>query len=38
MVEFLFTENNNSVDSEERPSEYFYFALYYFRRPETSCV
>ena len=24
MVEFLFTEDNNSVDSEEQPSEYFY--------------
>ena len=26
MVEFLFTEDNNSVDSEEQPFEYFYFA------------
>ena len=24
MVEFLFTEDNNSVDSEEQSSEYFY--------------
>ena len=24
MVEFLFTEANNSVDSEEQPFEYFY--------------
>ena len=24
MVEFLFTEDNSSVDSEEWPSEYFY--------------
>ena len=24
MVEFLFTEDNNSVDNEEQPSEYFY--------------
>ena len=24
MVEFLFTEDNNSVNSEEQPSEYFY--------------
>ena len=24
MVEFLFTEDNNLVDSEEQPSEYFY--------------
>ena len=24
MVEFLFTEDNNSVDREEQPSEYFY--------------
>ena len=24
MVEFLFTEDNNSVDSEEQPFEYFY--------------
>ena len=24
MVEFLFTEDNNSVHSEEQPSEYFY--------------
>ena len=24
MVEFLFTEDNSSVDSEEEPSEYFY--------------
>ena len=24
MAEFLFTEDNNSVDSEEQPSEYFY--------------
>ena len=24
MVEFLFTGDNNSVDSEEKPSEYFY--------------
>ena len=24
MVEFLFTEDNNSVDIEEQPSEYFY--------------
>ena len=24
MLEFLFTEDNNSVDSEEQPSEYFY--------------
>ena len=24
MVEFLFTEDNNSVDNEERSSEYFY--------------
>ena len=24
MVEFLFTEDNNSVDSEEQPSEYFF--------------
>ena len=24
MVEFLFTEDNNSVASEEQPSEYFY--------------
>ena len=24
MVEFLFTEDNNSVDSEEQFSEYFY--------------
>ena len=26
MVEFSFTEDNNSVDSEEQPFEYFYFA------------
>ena len=24
MVEFLFTKDNNSVDNEEQPSEYFY--------------
>ena len=24
MVEFLFTEDNNSVDNEEQSSEYFY--------------
>ena len=24
MVEFLFTEDNNLVDSEEQPSEYFH--------------
>ena len=24
MVEFLFTEDNNSVGSEEQPSEYFH--------------
>ena len=24
MVEFLFTEDNNSLDSEEQTSEYFY--------------
>ena len=24
MVEFLFTEDNNSVDSEKQSSEYFY--------------
>ena len=24
MVEFLFAEDNNSVDSEEQSSEYFY--------------
>ena len=24
MVEFFFTEDNNSVDSEEQSSEYFY--------------
>ena len=24
MIQFLFTEDNNSVDSEEQPSEYFY--------------
>ena len=24
MVEFLFTEDNHSVDSEEQPSKYFY--------------
>ena len=24
MVELLFTEDNNSVNSEEQPSEYFY--------------
>ena len=24
MVEFLFTEGNNSVDNEEQSSEYFY--------------
>ena len=26
MIEFLFTEDNNSLDSEEQPSEYFYDA------------
>ena len=24
MIEFLFTEDNNSVDNEEQSSEYFY--------------
>ena len=24
MIEFLFTEDNNSVDSEEKSSKYFY--------------
>ena len=26
MVEFSFTEDNNSLDSEQQPSKYFYFA------------
>ena len=26
MVEFSFTEDDNSVDSEEQPFEYLYFA------------
>ena len=28
MVEFLFTEDNNSVDNEEQSSEYFLWRQY----------
>ena len=45
MVEFLFTEDNNSVDSEKQSSEYFYdvstnntFAYIIFVDVTASCV